>query len=89
MKIYLYQILSAIAGALIFGFFGLIKFAGYGANDCDMDGKTCDCFCCHMFGLRGYESCGDFGLLAGFLAGALLGLAVYRLIKIIVKYASK
>ena len=81
MKKIIYQILLAIAGALIFGIIGLLKFAGYGGNNCDVSGKNCDCFCCNMFGSRGYESCGDFGLIVGILAGAMLGLAAYRLIR--------
>ena len=81
MKKVIYPILFAIAGALIFGLTGLLKFAGYGGNSCDVAGKSCDCFCCNMFGLRGYESCGDFGLIIGILVGATLGFVVYKLIK--------
>lgn len=67
------RIFFAIIGATIFGLIGLFMFVGYGAGDCDIPGKACDCFCCHMFGLRGYESCGDFGLLVGAVFGTVIG----------------
>jgi len=77
MKKCIYPILSAVLGAIVFGASGLVKFMGYGASDCDVDGKICDCFCCNLFGLRGYEACGDFGLLAGGIIGVALGLIIY------------
>jgi hypothetical protein len=85
MKKYLYPILSAIAGSLVLGIVGFIKFMSYGGNSCDFPGKNCSCFCCHLFGLRGYESCADFGLLAGLFVGALAGLSAYWLIRNIFK----
>jgi hypothetical protein len=81
MKKIIYPILFIIASALIFGLIGLLKFAGSGGNNCDVVGKSCDCFCCNMFGLRGYESCGDFGLIFGILVGIVFGVITYRLIK--------
>ena len=74
MKKNSYKILSATLGAIIFGIIGLFKFAGIGARNCDTDGKFCECFCCHMFNSRGYEACGDFGLMAGIVFGGILGL---------------
>jgi len=58
-----------------------LVFAKYGANDCDMPGKVCDCFCCNSFGLRGYESCGNYGFLLGVGVGAMVGLLMYVVIK--------
>lgn len=75
-----YQIVTAILGAIIIGFFSLLYFAGYGGSNCDMPGKDCSCFCCNMFGIRGYESCGDFGLILGGIIGALLGILIIHLI---------
>ncbi len=72
-------IFSAIIGAVIFGSIGFLTFVGYGAGNCDVPGKACDCFCCHMFGLRGYESCGDFGLLIGIVSGIVVGIFCYRI----------
>jgi hypothetical protein len=57
---------------------GLFYMAGYGGDDCDVTGKDCSCFCCHMFGLRGYESCGDFGLLVGAIIGIIISLVFFR-----------
>jgi hypothetical protein len=82
MKKIIYQAISAIVGALIFGIIGLFKFAGFSGNGCvapDPD-PTCQCFCCHMFGTRGYESCGDLGLLVGIVVGAFFGLLAYRMV---------
>ncbi len=81
MKKYVYSILSALAGATIFGIGGLLKFMEYGGNQCDMPGKNCDCFCCNSFGLRGYEACGNYGLLVGAGFGAGVGLIIYLLAK--------
>ena len=75
-----FQIIAGVAGAIIFSIFGLIYFAGYGGNNCDQPpANTCDCFCCHMFNSRGFESCGAFGLWLGILVGVILGLLVIRL----------
>ncbi|AKM84284.1 TPA: hypothetical protein DCZ46_02975 [Candidatus Campbellbacteria bacterium] len=81
MKKYIYSTLSVILGALIFGVIGLLKFMNYGGNSCDFPGKNCGCFCCNLFGLRGYEACGNFGLLAGIILGAIIGFVTYKLIK--------
>jgi hypothetical protein len=69
-----YQITFGLIGAIVFGLIGLLYFAGYGGNRCDVaPAMGCDCFCCGMFGLRGYEACGDFGLILGILLGAIIG----------------
>lgn len=81
MKKYIYPLLSALAGAIIFGLGGLLKFAGYGANNCDVPGKNCDCFCCHSFASRGYEACGQYGLALGALIGIIVGLIIYALLR--------
>lgn len=81
MKKYVYPILSALAGAAIFGVSGLLKFMMYGGNNCDMPGKSCDCFCCNSFGLRGYEACGSYGLYVGAGVGVIVGLLIYLLAK--------
>lgn len=81
MKKFIFPIFLVLICALILGVIGLFQFSGYGGNDCDVTGKVCDCFCCHMFGLRGYESCGDFGFLIGVGIGAVTGLAGYAFIK--------
>ena len=81
MKKYVYPILSALAGAAIFGVSGLLKFMTYGGNNCDMPGKSCDCFCCNSFGLRGYEACGNYGLYVGAGVGVIVGLLIYLLAK--------
>ena len=81
MKKYVYPALSALAGAAIFGIGGFLKFAGYGASDCDMPGKSCECFCCNSFGLRGYEACGNYGFLVGAGVGAVVGLIIYVMAK--------
>ena len=60
-----YPILSALIGAVIFGVGGFLGFMTYGGRNCDTPGKNCDCFCCNLFGLRGYESCADFGFWIG------------------------
>ena len=85
MKKNIYQSLAALVGAIIFGAIGWLKFAGYGGSECDVAGKSCDCFLCNMFGLRGYESSGEFGLRIGVVVGATLGLiavrVIYRLVR--------
>jgi len=78
MKKIIYKILFLLLGAIIVGSAGFYKLTMYGGNSCDVDGKTCDCFCCHMFGLRGYEACGKFGLIAGLLIGACFGFLFYQ-----------
>jgi hypothetical protein len=68
------HILAGLAGALIVGVLMAIIFTGYGGNHCDQPPvATCECFCCHLFGLRGYEACGRFGLYAGLALGGILG----------------
>lgn len=81
MKKYIYPILAALAGAVIFGVIGFSKLVGVGGGDCDMPGKSCDCFCCNSFGLRGYEACGDYGFLVGASVGVVIGLIVYFVVK--------
>jgi len=81
MKKTIYSLLLIVGSALVFGVIGLFKFAGYGGGSCDVAGRSCDCFCCNMFGLRGYESCGNFGLLAGIFVGGAFGFMVYKLIR--------
>ena len=81
MKKYFYPILSALIGAVIFGVGGFLGFMTYGGRNCDTPGKNCDCFCCNLFGLRGYESCADFGFWIGIGIGAIIGLIVYVLVK--------
>jgi hypothetical protein len=77
----IYPILSSIFGAIVFGVLGFLKLTLYGGNSCDVFGKNCDCFCCNLFGLRGYESCGELGFLLGIAVGAATGLIIYKLIK--------
>lgn len=81
MKKYIYPILSALLGSVIFGIIGGLSLINYGGNSCDFPGKNCDCFCCNSFGLRGYEACGNYGFLAGAGAGIIIGLTVYLLVK--------
>lgn len=68
--------IGSIFSTLVLAVFGLFSFTGIGASDCDTTGHDCSCFCCHMFGLRGYESCGDFGALLGSAIGILISLLV-------------
>ncbi len=70
----LFAILAGVVGAVVLGFFGIFFFTLYGGNSCDVSpAMTCDCFCCHMFNTRGYESCGVFGLWLGIIIGAVAG----------------
>lgn len=80
MKKYIVKISFALIGGLSLGIIGGLKFINYGAADCDMPGRSCDCFCCNSFGLRGYEACGNFGLFGGFGLGLIIGLFIYWLI---------
>lgn len=86
MKKIVYLLLAAIIGAAGVTVFSFLFFAGYGANACNMyyisgpDNPdklipvgSCDCFCCQMFNLSGYESCGIFGFWLGIPLGAILG----------------
>jgi len=66
---------------VIFSVLGLLKFISYGASNCDTNGKSCDCFCCNSFGLRGYEACGNYGLIAGLCLGLVIILIIYLLVK--------
>jgi hypothetical protein len=79
MKKLFVKIFVIFVFTVIFGIAGLFKFAAIGGNNCDMDGKFCDCFCCNMFNTRGYEACGDFGLLGGTIFGSLFGYAAYKI----------
>lgn len=65
---------------LFLSVFGLFSMMGLGAGDCDTSGHDCSCFCCHMFGLRGYESCGDFGTLLGVAVGIIISLLIFILV---------
>ena len=62
------QIIMEVVGAIAFASLGFVYFTGYGGNNCDQPpALTCDCFCCHLFNSRGYESCGIFGLILGYV----------------------
>jgi hypothetical protein len=74
----LYLSIAGVIGAIIFGLIGFIYFVGYGGNNCDRQNMACDCFFCHMFNSRGYESCGTFGLVLGLVIGAVLGVVIIR-----------
>jgi hypothetical protein len=70
-----YQIIAGFIGAIIIGLISFVFFVGYGGNNCDSPpSMTCDCFCCHMFNSRGYESCGIFGFWFGIIIGVILGI---------------
>ena len=86
MKKIVYLILAGIIGAVVGATISFLFFAGYGGNVCNMyyinepnspnsliPVGSCDCFCCQMFNLSGYESCGIFGFLLGIFVGAILG----------------
>jgi hypothetical protein len=78
-KIYkiLISIICTIVLAAILGVVGLLIFMTYGGNACDQPpAMTCDCFCCDLFGSRGYEACGDLGLLLGLVIGVVVGVAL-------------
>jgi len=69
------KLIAAIVGGVILtallSILGLVIFMGYGGNRCDQPpAMTCDCFCCDMFGSRGYEACGGFGFWLGLGLGA-------------------
>jgi hypothetical protein len=76
----LFLSIAGVIGVIIFGLIGFILFVGYGGNSCDQSNAICDCFCCHMFNSRGYESCGTFGLGLGILVGAVFGVLISRLV---------
>lgn len=65
---------------LSLGIFSFLQFMNYGGNNCDMKGNKCDCFCCHAFGLRGYESCSYVGLINGLVLGILISSILYKII---------
>ena len=74
------QIIAGVIGAITFSIISFIYFVGYGGNNCDQPpANTCDCFCCHMFNSRGFESCGIFGLWLGILVGVILGALIIHL----------
>lgn len=77
-KIFTTLTLAIILG-LFLGIIGLVVFSGIGGNDCDVPGRICNCFCCNMFGMRGYEACGLFGALTGFVLGIILALVYKRI----------
>lgn len=81
MKKYIYPLIYSLIGCILFGLIGLLWFMKYWASDCDMPGKICDCFCCNLFGLRGYESCANYGFLLGWWIGIIIGIFVYLFIK--------
>lgn len=75
----LQYVISGLAGAIILGLVFMLIFINYGGNNCDQPpAMTCDCFCCDMFGLRGYESCANFGLILGVITGAVLGVLAIK-----------
>ena len=77
MKRLLTRTVAAIVGAFAFGVLGLMVFGAFGGNRCDQPpALTCDCFCCHLFGSRGYESCGLFGAALGAIVGVTAGVLV-------------
>lgn len=75
------KFISTIMGGIVLGIIGLIVFSGVGGNNCDVPGQTCNCFCCSMFGMRGYEACGLFGAVIGFALGVVMVLVYRKLIK--------
>ena len=80
IKKFIYQFFSGLIGAIILGLVGFLVLINYGGNNCDSyPNMTCNCFCCHLFGLRGYESCSQFGLFAGILVGAIIGIILCNL----------
>lgn len=83
------KVIGGLIGILIFGILGLFRFMQYGASNCDVPGKLCDCFCCNAFGLRGYEACGNYGFLVGVSVGVVAGLIIYLVMKNKSKYDSK
>ncbi len=82
----LIKVIGSLIVVLIFGIFGLLKFIKYGASNCDANGKLCDCFCCNLFGGRGYEACGNYGFLVGVGIGLVVISVIYLVIK---KYETK
>lgn len=86
MKHKLIKIAASLMVILIFSILGLLKFIKYGASNCDANGKSCNCFCCNSFGLRGYEACGNYGLLVGVGVGLIVVLILYLVVK---KYEKK
>ena len=70
------QIAAGIFGGTILGLIGFTKFIGVGGSACDESGSACDCFCCHMFGMRGYESCGLLGAIVGIAVGCAVGVFI-------------
>jgi hypothetical protein len=81
MKHKLIKIAASLMIILIFSIFWLLKFIKYGASNCDTNGKSCDCFCCNSFGLRGYESCGNYGFIVGVGIGLVAMLIIYLFLK--------
>lgn len=64
-----------LAGGLIFTVFGAeqcneARMLDAAGNVIQQYG-SCDCFCCHGFGVAGYESCGIFGFLLSCVLGLL------------------
>ena len=74
------QFVAGIFGGTILGLFGFSKLVS--VAKCDTDGNACDCFCCNVFGMRGYESCGTIGAWSGILIGVILAILIFSLFKI-------
>jgi len=81
MNYKLIKILGSLIGILIFGLLGLLKLIKYGASNCDTNGKSCDCFCCNSFGLRGYEACGNYGFIIGVSVGLIVIVILYLFLR--------
>ena len=81
-KIFIYQVLIVIISVLIFGLIGFLSLMTYGGNYCDQPPElTCNCFCCDLFNLRGYESCSQIGLYIGLLVGIIIGITSLSIIR--------
>jgi len=62
------MILGGVAGAIIFGALGFFILVSYGGN------HGCFALADSIFApMKGYESCGLFGLWIGFIIGIIVG----------------